>query len=141
MREYIFDQILVLIIGLCVVCLLPTFCGPIFTLVFEMIAVFCWWMLCKRVLLLPLDLILGKKVDLLYFSNYQNVDKLELFRNKYYFEWKFYTHDKQSVVLINPHVFPEENIHSQQSLAEDKLLEVHYYRLSKIMVDCIEKKL
>jgi len=137
MKEFIIDKALVLIIGIFVVCLIPTFCGPVFTLIFETLALLLWWILCKTVILLPLDLILGAKSDLLYFSRCRYSDKLEFFRNKYYSEWEFYTKDKKLVVLVNPFVVSQKELLSS-NISKDRLLEVRYYRFSKIIHDYAE---
>lgn len=137
MKEFIIDKALVIMIGIFVICLIPTFCGPVFTLILETLALLLWWILCKTVILFPLDLILGAKSDLLYFSRCRYSDKLEFFRNKYYSEWEFYNKEKKPIVLVNPFVVSQKDLLSS-NMSENTLLEVRYYRFSKIIHDYAE---
>ena len=60
MRRYLIDQVLFLIASIGIMIGIPYVCGPVFTFVFEvMVAVSCGY-LCRRVLLVPFDLLFGK---------------------------------------------------------------------------------
>ena len=68
MKKFLVDQVIFLVIGIAIMILIPTFCGSIFTLIFEIVVTLCWGYLCRRILLLPFDIILGKISETVYFA-------------------------------------------------------------------------
>lgn len=97
MRKFITDQILFFAIGLAIMIGIPFFCGPIFTLLLEMIAIVSWGYLCRQLLLLPLDLICGKVTRSVCFSSQCGVGDYEFYFHQHYCEWKFYYGNEQTI--------------------------------------------
>ena len=60
MKKYIIDRLVLLAWGIWAMIYTPYRAGPIFTIIGEMMAIFIIVVFCHRILLLPLDLIVGK---------------------------------------------------------------------------------
>lgn len=135
MRKYLIDQIIFLIVGIGIMICLPHFCGPIFTLVFEVMAALSCGYLCRSVLLLPLDLLYGKVTHDAYFANQCGIENYEFYKGKYCIELKFYYGNNQTLMLLAPDVTPEEKLCSMKLPDKDKKLIITYFRFSKILLN------
>ena len=110
MRKFVTDQILLLIIG-----------GVTFwTLAFHMsgatavrvvlliILVLSVGYLCQKVLLLPFDMLVGKREQPAYFSaTAGSMWGYEFFRHSYFSDWKFYWGNHQTIHLLAVDVCPD----------------------------------
>lgn len=88
--------------------------------------------LCHKVLLLPLDKILGKKERTAYFSAaVGSVWGYEFFKRGYFRDWKFYWGNHQTMRLLAVNVRPDmyQPKHGQK-------VKITYYRLSRILLSC-----
>ena len=135
MKKYIIDQSLFLVLGIAIMILVPFFGGPFFTLIFEIAIIISWGYLCRRILFLPLDLVLGKVTKTVYFSTQCGNEKLEFFKNKYCCEWKFYSGSGQTLRLLVPIAIAKKETYNMVSPLKDVKLKVTYYRLSKILLE------
>lgn len=135
MRKYLIDQIIFLIVGIGVMICLPRFCGPILTLVFEVMAAPSWVFLCRRILLLPLDLLYGKVTHNAYFATQCGIEYYEFYKGKYCIELKFYYGKNQTLMLLASDATPEEELCSMKLPDKDKKLIITYFRFSKILLD------
>ena len=135
MKKYVIDQFLFLVVGIAIIALIPLFCGPIFTFIFEVVVILSWTYLCRRILLLPIDLILGKVTRTVYFAAQCSIEDLEFFKNLHCCEWKFNLENGQTLILLVPTaitlqevdnlVFPQKNVKHK----------ITYFRLSKILLE------
>lgn len=69
MRRFLADQVLYLAAGIVIIRCVPIYCGPIFSIILGGAAILSWGFLCRWILLLPIDLVLGKKEKIVYFSS------------------------------------------------------------------------
>lgn len=134
MKRFLIDQALFLVIGIAIMILIPILCGPIFTLVFEIVVILCWGYLCRRILLIPFDLILGKASQTVYFSTQCGVEDLDFFKDTNYYVWKFYFENDQTLILLVPIAVTKEEAYKIVLPQKDVKLRITYFRLSKILL-------
>lgn len=116
--------------------LIYAICGSIDALVFIIIILFSTSYLYKELLLLPLDLLIGKKERIVKYNYYVDKVKFDFFKNKYssifvfsYMQYKL----PCSLYLILPYSFDNlsiNNIEFPESYDEVKIV---YYRFSKLL--------
>lgn len=134
MKKYILDQALFLAVGIAIIACIPIVCGPFFTLFFEIVVILCWGYLCRRILLLPVDLIIGKATQTAYFATQSGIEDLEFFKNMYCREWKFNLRNGQLLRLLVPIAVAKEETHKMSLPPKDLKLRITYFRLSKILL-------
>ena len=133
MKKYIIDRLVLLAWGIWAMIYTPNRAGPIFTIIGEMMAIFIIVVFCHRILLLPLDLIVGKKQAVVYFSlNYWGAGG-ETITRKQFAEWKFYYGSNQQIRLLVPYAVPEGKILDLTTPARNQKVKITYYRYSKIL--------
>ncbi len=135
MEKFIIDQTLFLVIGVLIIVLIPTICGPIFTLILELVAILCWGYLCRRILLLPVDLILGKVTHTACFTTQSGVEDLEFFKKMYCCEWKFKLENNQTLRLLVPIAIKEKESNKLVFPQKNVVYRITFFKLSKILLD------
>ena len=135
MRKFIVDQCLFLVLGIAIIVLIPIICGPIFTLIFEIAVILCWGYLCRRILLIPADLILGKVTRNAYFAAQSGVEDLEFFKNICYCEWKFNLDNGQMLRLLVPIAITKKEVYKLVPPQKDVIHKITYFSLSKILLE------
>ena len=133
MKKFILDQVLFLVVGFIIVVIIPHICGPIFTLIFETIVILCWGYLCRRVLLLPFDFVVGTTTKIVYFSSQGGKEEYEFFKGNYFSNWKFCYENDQKLILSVPGLDITNSDYITLP-AHDKQIEVTYYKFSKILL-------
>ena len=133
MKKFLIDQTLFLFVGIAIMITIPFLCGPFFTLVFELITMLCWGYLCRRLLVLPFDIVLGKVTKRVFFSCQCQKENLEFFKSTCFYIWKFRFRSNQTIELLAP--FTEnENLSNTILPQKDVELKITYYRFSKILL-------
>lgn len=134
MKEYLIDQFLFLLVGSVCAISIPWMCNYILILViiFELMVILSVAYLCRRILVLPLDLILKKRSADVFFSRVSSMDDYEFFKGKYCCEWKFYS-SKGTVEVLVPVALTEEEIHNMEKPLVDQKVRICFYRFSKIL--------
>ena len=133
MKKFILDQILFLIVGFLLAVIIPHICGPIFTLVLETVVILCWGYLCRRVLLLPLDFVVGTTTKTVYFSSQFGKEEYEFFKGNYFSNWMFCYENDRKLLLSIPG--PDTtNFDCIMLPSHDKRIEVTYYKFSRILL-------
>ena len=135
MKKYVIDQFIFLVMGIAIMILIPTFCGPFFTLIFEIAVILSWGYLCRRILFLPFDLILGKVTKTVYFAAQCGIEDLEFFKNTYCCEWKFNLENGQTLRLLVPIAITKKEAYKMVSPQKDVKLRITYFRLSRILLE------
>ena len=135
MKKYIIDQFLFLVMGIAIMILIPIFCGPFFTLIFEIAVILCWGYLCRRILFLPFDLILGKVTQTAYFAAQSGIEDLEFFKNMYCCEWKFNLENGQTLRLLVPIAITPKEAYKLVPPPKDVIHRITYFNLSKILLE------
>lgn len=135
MKKFIIDQILFLATGIAAMISLPFFCGPFFTLFFEIVCLICLGYLCRRILLLPLDLISGKVSQTAYFACHGLGESLDFYKNTAYWEWKFYFGNDQRLILLAPIAATKKEDYKIVQPPKDVKLKITYFRFSKILLE------
>ena len=134
MKKYILDQIGVLAIAVGLACIFPRMCRYHFwpTFVLEVMLLPSSGYLCRRILVLPLDIVIGKRMKVVYFSRVCNVENYEFFPKRYHCEWRFYSSEGTLKVLV-PVALSKEEIQSMHRPKADQKVKVCYYPYSKIL--------
>lgn len=130
MKRYFVDQAIFLLFGVAIAICIPFICGTISTVIFEIVVVLCWGYLCRRILLMPLDLICGPKTKSVCFSTQVGIEDFEFFKGKHCCEWKFYYGKNETLKLL----FPLEKINDEiERPIKDEKIDIVYYPFSKIL--------
>ena len=135
MKKYILDQSIFLVLGIAIIVSIPFICGPFFTLFFEVVVILCWGYLCRRILLLPVDLILGKVTQTAYFTAQSGIEDLEFFKNMYCCEWKFNLENGQTLRLLVPIAITPKEAYKLVPPQKYVIHKINYFRLSKILLE------
>lgn len=136
MKKFILDQSLFLALGIAIIVFIPTVCGPFFTLFFEVIVILSWGYLCRRILLLPVDLIIGKVTQTAYFATQSGIEDLEFYKSMYCCEWKFILGTGQTLRLLVPIVINKKEAYKLVPPQKDVIHRITYFSLSKILLEC-----
>lgn len=135
-KRYLIDQLFILMVGIGILFIIPDMCGHVFILIiiFGIIDILSFGYLCRRILIFPIDLVLDKRKEDVYFSKVCNIDNYELYfpPRKYYCEWEFYSENEILEVLV-PIVLTEKEIINMEKPDENQLVRIYYYRYSKIL--------
>ena len=130
MKRYFVDQAIFLLMGIVIAICIPFICGPISSVVLEIIIALCWGCLCRRILLMPLDLICGPKTKSVCFATQVGIEDFEFFKGKHCCEWKFYYSNNKILKLL----VPLENANDEKERPiKDEKIDIVYYRFSKIL--------
>lgn len=135
MGKYIIDQMIFAVVGVGIIMYTPQMCSPIFTIWVEILVALSWGYLCRRLLLLPFDLIIGRKTKIVYFSRQTQtfLDYYEFFRGKYYCYWRFYYNKNSMMELLVPIAATKEEILAMKLPLVNRKVEINYYQFSKIL--------
>lgn len=133
MKKFLIDQVLFLIVGIGIMICIPLLCGPIFTAVFEVVVAISWGYLCRRILLVPLDLLYGKAMRDGYFVTQFCTYACEFYKGVHYPEWEF-LYENKSLVLLVPMAVAIEEIHKIECPPKNVKLRITYFRFSKILL-------
>lgn len=134
MKKYIIDQSMFLMVGITIMIFIPSFCGPFFTLFFEIVVILSWGYLCRRVLL-PFDLFLGGVTKTVCFSTQCGIEDLEFFKNICYCEWKFCLEKGQTLRLLVPIAITKKEVYKIVRPQNGEKLRITYFPLSKILLE------
>lgn len=135
MRKYIIDQALFIIIYMVImICGSCVFwkVGQVFTVLFDSAIIFIVSVLCRRVLVLPLDLITGKTTKIVYYCYQTTVYDFEFFKNTHCCEWKF-RYGNETLWLLIPVAMAKDEILTMKHPAKDQKIRITYYRRAKIL--------
>ena len=133
MKKFILDQVLFLIVGFLLAVIIPHICGPIFTLVLETVVILCWGYLCRRVLLLPLDFVVGTTTKIVSFSSQFGKEEYEFFKGNFFSNWMFCYENGQKLILSVPGA-DATNFDCIMLPLCDKRIKVTYYKFSHILL-------
>ena len=134
MRRFIIDQLIFLAVGIVFMIFVPFFCGTIFTYVFESIILIAWCYQCRWLILIPIDCLLGKTTQIVYFANECGIHEYEFFKNSYCFEWKVYFSENHTIRLLVPDCTSANHDKVSQP-QRDQRIKVIYFKLSKILLN------
>ena len=138
MKRFLIDQMLFLLCGIGIIILIPRYCGPTFSIFLVALVVLSWGFLCRRLLLIPLDFIVGKKTQTVFFATQRNAYTFEFFNGLCCKEWKFYFGNNQTMSLLYPNSLEDRNNNSLPIPKNDEKEIITYYKHSKILLK-IEK--
>lgn len=133
MKKYLTDQGWFLLIGLVIMgYLLFVFRRKLwFGILLDCIMVLPLIFVCRRLIVLPLDMLLKPKTETLRFSSRANVRELQFSREWFTYEWEFKDEQDRSIRLLIPEATKQTSITQPK---KDRLLRVRYYRLSKLLL-------
>lgn len=134
MKKYLIDQLLFLLIGIVLIIAIPFVCGPIFAAIFEIVVIFCWGYLCRRILLIPLDCFLGKETKSAFFTTQCGIEEYEFFRGLHCAKWKFYFDKNQTLILLVPDIIITGEGGEIYSPEKNGKVKITYYKLSKVLL-------
>ena len=133
MRKYILDQILFFVIEVLCIVGVYYYCGVKFTLLLCIVFLPALFYLCRRLLVLPLDLLLGKETKVVYFSKLDSIQNYDIFSKRHNVIWTFYYGNNSKLKLLVPISATKEELLNIKQPSTDDIVEVTYYRLSKIL--------
>lgn len=140
MWKYLVAQgsVIFIVIGLIIV--LPfTYYGPILSKVIIVVLIITYGGLCYRVLLLPIDFLLGPVRRTMYCSGLRYMAEMHTCR-AHCPVWKFYYGSNTVVSLLDPKLIKNKDIHKMRYLPKDVPLTVTFYRLSGIILQIVEDR-
>ena len=105
-----------------------------FSWVLELLVVCSWGYICRRIILLPIDLLRGKKTNYAYFSTQCSKENYEFFKNTYCVEWKFRYSNGYTIKLLVPYDMTENDLSIFEQPPKDKKVKITYLRFSKILL-------
>jgi len=132
MKVFLIDKGLTLLVGGFIVAAIPFLFGPITSTILELLTVVIWCLLCKQLLLYPLDLLFGKKKSMCFFDSCVSTNKYEFFRKKGFFIWRFVS-DNSRIDLTVPLSCSIAKIASEEIPPKNELLIISYYPFSRIL--------
>lgn len=133
MKKFLVDQAVFLAFGIVIMIFAPFLYNPIVVAFAEVITAFSWGLLCRRLILLPFDMLSGKKKKKVHFACQGTVQKLEFFKKLYCCEWKFYYGANGVMTLLVPEAVTESEMSGRKHPERDMKVVITYYRLSKIL--------
>ena len=137
MWKYLVAQGSVILIVIGVIIVLPfTYYGPILSKVIIVVLIITYGGLCYRILLLPIDFILGPVCRTMYCSGLRYMAEMHTCR-AHCPVWKFYYGSNIVVSLLDPKLIKNKDIHKMQYLPKDVPLTVTFYRLSGIIIQIV----
>ena len=133
MKKYLTDQCLVLGIGLVIV--------VYFLYLFRVRLWFAWLLgtiillpvvfVCRRLLVLPLDLLMGKKTEEVRFSARTDARELQFSREFYCYEWEFRNDRDHAFRLLIPEATKATSITQPK---KDRRVRITYYRTARLLL-------
>lgn len=132
MKKYLIDKLLILQIGAWMILASSLLFGKRASIIVALFIGIIWSILCKPLLLFPLDLFLGKVSVTGYFSSCLWIDNYEFFPKKYYCMWRFYISGGR-VDLVAPLSCSKDAIASMHMPPKNQKIIVTYYRFSKLL--------
>ena len=133
MKEYLKDQAIELVILICMFLACPLAYTPEVTLVARILIVYSILGLDYRLILFPLDLICGKKSEIVYYESGVSSICLEFSKGKFCPQWKF-TYGQNRLILLVPIVMTDETIQQLERPVQREKITITYYRFSKILL-------
>ncbi len=133
MKRYVADKIFFLMIGLGMIIACPFIFSKLMARIGILAICVSWFSLCRPIILLPIDIILGPKTKYLTLINY-NYDHGELFRH-HYFAMGFAKEASGKKMWL---IFPEKVALNDLENAMIKYKggkRIAYYPLSKIVIN------
>jgi len=132
MKVFLLDQGLLLLIGASIMTAIPLLFGTISSIVLELLTVLIWCLLCRQLLLYPLDLLFGKKKEYVYFQSWVSTHEYEFFKNKGFCTWRFVSENARLDLTV-PVSCSLDQIASEKTPPKNERLIISYYPFSKIL--------
>ena len=134
MKRFLIDRLLFLMAGIIIMVLIPYVWKHDFMWPFEILVALSWGYLCRRILLLPLDLFFGKITQSAYFSCPCGNEYLEFISGSYCYIWKFYYGDNKTLKLLIPSIVSRNTEDKPIFPQKDRKLAITYFRFSKVLL-------
>ena len=133
MKKFVVDQCLFFIIGLIAMAyFLFLFRKRLwFGLLLDAIVLLPIIYVCRRLIVLPLDMLLGTNTREIRFSAKVGVHELQYARGYYCYEWEFKDESGRSLRLMIPEATKADSITQPK---KDRMMRIGYYRLSKLLM-------
>ena len=135
-KKYVMDQLIQLLI-LIVLVVSMHYVSPseaaILLFIVDVLLLFSCITVLYRIILLPVDLLLGCKEQEVYFSSMCNIDEYEIFRENYYCEWHFYFGAGDTLTVLVPVCLSHEELLQMNRPITNQKVRIRYYKYSKIL--------
>ena len=135
MKKYFLDQLLFLTIGIVMAIIIPFLWDSKMVTILEIVVILSWTYLCRRILILPIDFIVGKLTKTVYFSALCRVEPYEFYKGKYCCKWKFYYGSNKTLTLLVPVALTREELSTMPKPDNSAKVRITYFRFSKILLD------
>lgn len=135
MKKFFWDKIIVLIFGLFSAAFFHFICKGTWVGIVIPVFVLCLYcIVCKVIVFLPVDILIGKKKEYMYFVASELGWNNEVFMNTYNRTFKFIMGKDTKLFLETPEALTEEESMEAELPPIKTKLEVCYYRYSKILI-------
>ncbi|MBQ7005117.1 MAG: hypothetical protein IJN68_01650 [Clostridia bacterium] len=134
MRKYIFDRFIFLIFGIAFCCYFICKFELLIALLLDVVVIVTFGKLCKPILLLPFDLLIGKKQKEAYFSSQTSIEEYEFFKNRNSVKWKFRYGENDVIELLYPLSINKKEIPNIKRPLSDQKVIIEYFEFSKILI-------
>lgn len=133
MKRFIKDQCLFFVVGLLILgYLVFVFRKRLwFGLLLDAIILLPILYVCRRLIVLPLDMLMKPKTQELRFAAKTGSHELQYFREYYCYEWEFRAENGRTLRLMIPEATKQKSIIQPN---KDRLVRIRYYRLSKLLL-------
>ena len=91
-------------------------------------------LMCYRVLLIPIDLLIGRKTEYAIFLRIVGVERIEVSTKSYCMEWKFDSENHNTLYLLNPEAYSFEDVYDCPFPDKERKTKISYLKLSKILL-------
>lgn len=132
MIVFIIDKAIILFIGVGLYIYTPNLVGQSLTIIIRAAIVIMCGSLCKSLVLLPIDFILGKRKRICVFITCTYWKKYEMFRNRCYCCYYFIT-ERNNIHLIVPVSCRITEISTIEVPPRNQEIEITYYRVSRVL--------
>lgn len=135
MKKLLLDELLVLVICILMIVGIPLLYGPRLSTILIFAIGMSAVVICKEVILFPIDLMLGKKTVICYYSTYDSwVHEYEFFHRERCDRWKFYDNNRSFWLTVPLKTLKRYQTYEQVCPPERKKLRVTFYRLSHVLL-------
>lgn len=134
MKRFFLDRLLFMFIGLVFMALIASMESTVIIVVLECAVIFGWGK-CWRLILLPIDLLVGEKIQEDVFVSNSIVFACDVLPHCYYSELLFHYKSGKKMWLQIPRAYIDENQEEHLFPQKAQKLKIRYYRFSKILLE------
>lgn len=133
MKRYVLDQLFVACVGIVAVIVIPQLFELQVAIFLEVVVLLIYGYLCRRLILLPYDILHGKKNMTVYYGSQVCVENYEFFSKTHCVIWKFYFGCNEKIQLLVPDAVSKDGHIIKHPPDKNQRVKITYYKQSRIM--------